>query len=127
MGITLTTALSFQAGHGEPAETLAEVKINSFSVDIIGKTLSICTQYGNTVGGIWVAGNAAGHCHLIENLPEQINYADPENSIAADPVYDILMGTSLTSAEGVSLYGEVGTSLYQVLLDKGIYEGTINV
>jgi len=127
MSITLTTPLTFDPGHGLPVEVLNEAKINAFRVDIIGKTLMIDTQYGNTVGGTWVSGSAPGHTHLIENKPAQINYADPDNSLEADPVYDTLMGTSLTSAAGSPLYGEVGVSLYQVLVDEGIYEGTIEV
>lgn len=127
MAITLTNPFTFQPGHGLPAETLNEVKIVSFSVDIVAKVLKISTQYGNHVNDVWVPGNAPGHVHRIENHPEQINLADPENSIPANPVYDNLMATSLTPAAGVPIYDVVGTSLYQVLLDEGLYEGTISV
>lgn len=125
MAINLDTAFTYQPGHGLVQEILSEVKIIHFSIDIEAKVLTIRTQYGNHINDVWVAGNAPGHDHQIKNIPEIINYADPENSIPADPVYDTLMATSLTPAAGLPLYGVVGASLYQVLIDEGLYEGTI--
>lgn len=127
MGIRLTEPFSFQPGHNAPVEVLAEIKITSFSVDIVGKVLTINTDYGNTVDGVWVQGNANGHTHRVENKPEQINYADPANSIPADPVYDILMGTTVTPAAGVPVYGVVGLSLYTILISEGLYAGEIEL
>ena len=126
MTIALTTPLEYPAEHGCPAETLGEVKIIDFHVSIVESWLTITTQYGNTVDGTWIPGCAAGNEITVRNEPAQFDPADLENSILADPAYNILVGTSLTSAAGVPTYGEVSKGLYQFLVDKEHYIGTVN-
>lgn len=124
MTITLTTPHNYLPGHGKPTQVCHEVKIILFTVDIIASYLDIEAQYGNTVEGIWQASDAPTESYRVANWPEVINPYDPENSQPANPEYNILVGTSLTSATGVPIYGEVSDGLYQWLLDKGHYVGT---
>jgi hypothetical protein len=125
MTIALTTPLSYDPGHGGATETLNEIKIIDFHVSIVEAWLTLVTQYGNTVEGVWIPGSAPGHDITIRNTPEILHPDDPEQSIPADPAYNILVGTSLTSAADVPVYSEVSDGLYQYLLDKAHYVGTI--
>lgn len=125
MTIALTTPHIYDPGHGDAPEVSNEIKIVDFHMSIVESCLTIITQYGNTSEDVWIAGNAPGHDITIKNTPAQIHPDDPEQSIPADPSYNILVGTSMTSATGVPIYGEVSDSLYQYLIDKGHYIGTI--
>ena len=124
MTIELTTPFSYTPGHGESSVSYAEVKIIFFSVNIELMCIVLRVQYGDTVSGNWTPGKVPIHQILIEDVAEKIDSAGDE--IDANPVYSILMGTSLTSDTGVSLYNDVGNNLYQHLIDKGFYTGTIN-
>ena len=126
MTIALTTPFTYDPGHGNTPESLGEVKIIDFHVSIVESWLTLVTQYGNTVEGVWLPGSAPGHDITIRNTPEITHPDDPGQSIPADPAYNILVGTSLTTATGVPVYGEVSNGLYQYLIDNVHYVGTIS-
>lgn len=127
MTIALTTPLTYDPGQEwGGTEVLNEVKIVEFHVSIAESHLTLVTQYGNTVDGVWIPGSAPGHDITVRNAPEILHPDDPELSIPANPAYNILVGTSLTSATGVPVYGEVSAGLYQYLLDSEHYVGTVS-
>ena len=122
MPILLDTPFQFSPGHNKPIETYNEVKIVKFAVDIAISELHLLIQYGNTVSGVWVAGQAQINSVFVENLEDRV---DGGVEIPAFPAYDILVGTSVTTGTGISLYNDVAQNLYQYLIDQEIYEGTI--
>ena len=137
MTIELTTPLTYDPGHGGAPEVLNEVKVIDFHVNIVEFWLTMTTQYGNTVDGAWIAGNAPGHDVHIQNTPVQVHPDDPEQSIPADNAYNIMIMTKVLAATISALaledpvpdlyvYNLVSDGLYQYLLDNGHYIGTIN-
>jgi len=113
MTITLTTPI--QTGTVDPAGPYEEVKIIQFVLDTVAKCIWVNCQYGNTTGGVWVPGVKAGaavdRSYCIKDEGEDTDYTDmvTAESVAADEVY----------------YDKVSAILYQWLLDKGHYIGTI--
>ena len=114
MPITLTTPI--QTGAVDPNGPYAEVKIVQFTMDTIKKYIWIVCQYGNTVNGNWTPGIKAGvavdKTFGIKDEGEDTDYTDMVTAVsaAADEVY----------------YDKVKNILYQWLLDKDHYIGTIS-
>lgn len=126
MPITLDTPFEYSPGHGQAQETYNEVKIVFFSVDVNSREAMIRTEYGNTVSGTWIPGKTPVSQFVVENRAAHIGPGGEQ--IAEDAAYNILMGTSFTQLPtGSSVYDEVGISLYNYLLSKGIYEGTLGI
>jgi hypothetical protein len=113
MPITLTTPI--QTGALDPNGPYAEVKISQFLLDTVDKCIWITCQYGNTDEGVWIpsikAGLVVDRSYCIRDEGEDTDYTDmvTAESAAAEEVY----------------YDKVKTILYQWLLDKGHYVGTI--
>ena len=122
MPILLDTPFQFSPGHAKPAETYNEVKIIKFSVDVSIGQLHLLVQYGNTVSTVWQAGKAEIKPVFVEDRGPTV---DGGVEIPADPAYSTLVGTSVTSGTGISLYNDVSLNLYQYLIDEGLYAGTI--
>lgn len=104
MPIQLTK--SFDPGDIDPEVAYAQVKIVSYIVDIISRTLRMNCEYGNTVTGVWTPGKVP--ITAIEL-----------NSAAFLP----LMLQAVV--QGETVYNAVSRVLYQHLIDEEIYPGTI--
>lgn len=129
MPIMLDTPYNYSPGHGEADVPCNFVFITDFRFRSTSRLLTWTTQYGNFQGTDW-NGQGELRSFRIENCPAEFafNRGDPENPILtkeADPVFDQFVEDSLTSAAGVPIYDEVSKSLYQWLIDKGHYSGTI--
>ena len=122
MPILLDEPLTYNPGSGQDEHIYSWVMITDFRIRTVMKMATIIIQYGNVVDGNWTPGELV-HRVLVENIPEQLD--GQGGGIPADPKFDILVGASLTSAAGVSLYNDVSTNLYQYLIDEGIYSGEI--
>lgn len=122
MPILLDEPLVYNAGHGEPEQLYSWVMITDFRIRTVIKSVTINTQYGNVVDGLWVGGELE-HRSIIENIPEVLD--GQGGGTPADNKFDDLVGGALTTAGGISLYNDVSTNLYQYLIDEGIYSGEI--
>jgi hypothetical protein len=115
MPITLTTPI--QTGALDPEGPYEEVKILEFTPNAVNKTIVILCQYGNTVNGEWVPGIKAGivadQGFIVRDEGEGTDYT--------------IMAAKLIVADdvGKSFYDRISGILYQWLLDKGHYVGTI--
>jgi len=124
--IVLDTPFAYSPGHGHPVESYPHVFLRKFSYESAHRCMFLEFQYGTVSNGIWVAGDASDEAVVIENHPAQIDPHNPENSIAADPAFDVLIGTTMIdqSHVGQQLYLVVATNLYQRAIDDGHYQGT---
>ena len=77
-------------------------------------TIRLVVEYGNTVNGKWVTGK------FFTGSTNQ----NPKSHLIVDEDYTAMIST-LSSAEGAPLYGEIKDALYAYLLNKGLYPGTI--
>lgn len=130
MPILLTTPLQQPALHGQPAASYGEVMIIAFGVQTVDKQLSITCQYGNTVGNEWQPSPLPSVVHTVENTDQITTVPQtPDDQVEliqeADPAYDLLMVSTHALSTTTLLYDEVSTSLYQYLIDEGIYDGSI--
>lgn len=123
--IQLTTAFELPAMHGQPAATYTEVKIIAIGINLWEKEIAVTSQYGNTDGnGDWQPGIIETVVHVINNIPVQVD-ADGNQITPADPEFDLFVASSFPSSINNPLYDEVADTLYQHLIDEGIYTGTI--
>jgi len=103
-----------------------ELKIISFSLNPNQKKLYCVLEYGNTINDEWVKGVLSDFSISIGNTPEREEY-DSENELVVIPAtteYDDLMAM-LPFNTTDSLYTQVAKALYQYLLDKELFAGTI--
>jgi hypothetical protein len=116
------------AVHGSPAEQYNEVKIVAINIVPFGddKEITMTCQYGNTDNDDeWQPSIRLDKMpHTILNRDVVVD-ADGNEVEPAEPNYDLFVLAAVTSAPGAYIYDEVAESLYQWLLDEGIYEGTI--
>ena len=110
--IELTTVF---ASGDMAADDFTHVRIQSFNVDLAKKQIAIDTLYGTESGGDFVAGvdvpRITRKRFHITNVGEAAEY----DAIAA----------KLTSDADVPIYEEVARELYQWLLDKAHFVGSI--
>jgi len=126
MPIVLTTPFSFDPGHGQPVESYGEMKIVEFVCGVQESQIRMRCQYGDTVDGTWVPGNAPESAHVVEDRPAAEN-------VPATSDYTDLVAASRTTADdeitpgdgGHSIYVGAARELYEWLIARGIYDGTI--
>jgi len=109
MPIQLTTPIP--AGGLDPeAEEYTQAKLIDFRHQIAGDIggMLLLVEVGNTVGGVW----------------KPARPSKPKRYPIKGDDYNTMV-TKLTSAADVPIYDEVSRELYQWLLDKGYYVGTI--
>lgn len=123
MSITLDTPIQQPPLHGAPAATYGEVKIIVVGLSLVEKQLALTCQYGDTVDGDWVPSPLPSIVHTLCNHEQVIS--NQEVLVEADPAYDLFMVGAFASSTSTYLYDEVAESLYQYLIDEGIYAGTI--
>lgn len=105
MPIQLTNA--YNPGDADPGKTYAQVKIIDHEVRLVQQLIIIRCKYGNTVGGEWVEGLQRG----------------TNDTVVSGADFVALVGS--TPAQLSTIYNMVSKALYQYLLDKGVYAGTI--
>lgn len=110
MPIVLDTPLST----GDIDGSYDEVKIVEMRWLGERSTIRLIVEYGNTVNGTWVPGKA---------FTGAVNQ-NPKTHLIVDADYTAMVST-LSSAQGAPLYGEIKDALYDYLLNKGLYPGTI--
>ena len=129
MTIQLTTPMQMPAVHGQPAETNNEVKIVAIGIVPFGeyKEITMTCQYGNTdQDGDWAPSTQVPKMvHTIENTEATVDPDTGGELVPADPAFDLYVASSFPSSLQNTLYDEVAESLYQHLIDEGIYAGTI--
>lgn len=109
MPILLTT--SFNAGDLEP-QPLTHVMIKDFNVDIAAQCILIRTIRGYMSGSDFIqAANKSPGGTVQKFLVNEDDY--------------VALVAKTTSATGVPIYDEVARELYQYLIDKGHFAGTI--
>ena len=119
MPISLTTAFSYEPGHGQSTISYGEVKIICFTQVTEENRIDMHVQYGDTVDGKWVPGVVPVHMLSIQDTP-----AIPPD-IPAGNDYLMFVGTKYPTSTSNLLYVEVANTLYQYLIDQGLYAGTI--
>ncbi len=120
MPIQLTTPLDHKAGHDIPNAIYTHIKITSFRMIPDAQAIELIINYGTNIDGVFTKGRTHQRVMWIKNKEE-----DTINNIPADPIYNNLMIAAVASAESAPLYTEVARSLYEWLINKGHYEGTI--
>ena len=114
-----------------PYRGYAEVKIVEIRLRIQRRNLFLLFQYGETVGGRWIAGDLVPDERLVANVEQLV---DGESEIrAADPIYDVLVASSKAAARDVAAAGDGGfncyagtaRNLYRHAIDSGWYKGSI--
>jgi hypothetical protein len=105
----------------------AQVELKQPTIDPDNKRISFGIQYGNTISGAWVPAMPLGQeirpqIYTIYNHPEDLE-ADPP--VAADPQYDILIASTLSTTVGEPAFELVANAVYQWLLSNGYYDGII--
>ena len=138
MTIALDTTYVYDPGQGGTVENNDEVKVTEFTPYILEKRMRIVCQYGNTVNEVWLPSSANTVDVWAVNKPEVVHPDDPEQSIPADPQYDLMMANAkLTAAEITTLaaedpvldvytYGLVSKGMYEWLVSKNHFQGTAN-
>jgi len=109
MPIILTTP--FDPGDTDPGQTYAAVQIVSMRWALSGYVEVEC-QHGNVVAGAWVPGSKPTTWHSIADNPK-----------TGDKDYSAIVTTK--PLEGESVYAGAGRGLYEHLVAKGIYPGTV--
>jgi len=116
MPITLTTPI--QTGAVDSNGPYTEVKLAPITLDPTTDSVWLVCQYGNTVNGIWVpgvnVGVVANKSFCVKDAGEDTDYTDMVTKLIEQ------------SDVGKSFYDRIATILYQWLLDKGHYIGTIS-
>lgn len=138
MTIALDTTYVYDPGHGGTVENNDEVKIIEFTPYILERRMRIVCQYGNTNEEVWLPSSAPTVDIWAVNEPELVHPQDPEQSVEADPVYDTMMAEAkLSAAEITALaaldpvpdvytYGLVSKGMYQWLVNKNHFQGTVS-
>lgn len=89
-----------------------EVKIVSFELNSVDKFIKIVCEYGNTVASVWTPGTAARRqAFMIVDTGVDTDFTD--------------MIANLCPDTSTSIYDAASDKLYQWLIDKVIYSGTI--
>lgn len=101
----------FNIGAADPNSPYSQVKILEFTLRPTLHQIRLLTQYGNTVGGVWVSGVGVSNITVREYV---INDGDYSTMVA-----------SASAGAGEVYYDKVSGLLYQWLLDQGHYAGTI--
>jgi hypothetical protein len=109
MPLQLTTSLN--VGALDPNSPYQQVKIVEFQLNPTRGTVDLTVQHGNTVDGSWVLGKAVEGITVRRFRIDGSDYAT--------------MMASVSAAAGEVYYDKVSTLLYQWLLDKSHYVGTI--
>jgi len=132
MPIQLDTPFEFHRGHGLPVEVCSLVKIIGFGAETaVERVFRIEVQYGNVVGGIWVASYAETRTFHIVNTPAVMGIdpetGEPGEAEPADMAYDDMTEAARTQLPpGSKIEEELGLSLYTWLLaNVAEYAGTI--
>ena len=123
MPIRLTTPFQFSPGHGQAVESYAEVKVSSFHLAPDEKHMRLIIQYGNTIDGAWHAGKVPSAEVVIADTPEHLGAGGEQVPASID--FSKLAGLTYPTSTTERLYDQVARSLYQYLIIKGLYEGTI--
>lgn len=91
-----------------------EVKIVQMLWDAEQSLIRLKCQYGNTINGTWTPGK------------------DFHGATRQNPEFHFIQGTeyismlsSMATGEDLLLYAEVRDALYDYLMNKGVYSGTI--
>jgi len=123
MPITLTTPKA--TGDLDPnaaGNQYTQVKITKQTIDLTRKLLTVTVSYGNTVNGHWVPGILPAMSFAAIDQP-----ANGDQPAVTD--FTDLVGTAPAApVEGTptpSLYDQVSKRLYQWLLAKQFFPGTI--
>ena len=104
-------------------ENYTTVKILHFSWDNVNKMMQIACVLGRMAAGKFAAGKKEPLVVVIKDIPAQGVEGDP-GYVPADPQYtDLVTGTHANANELV--YAAVQRFLYQWLLDRGYFTGTI--
>lgn len=109
MPIQLTTAIS--GGDFEPG-MLTHAKIMQFTMSPNVQKISLRVHLGGLVAGVF---QSAAFPHVGTTVRDHEIEGQEYNTIIA----------ATASAQGANLYDEVSSALYQWLLDKGHFVGTI--
>ena len=129
MPLALTTPLNCGASDAtENVTQYAQVKIIKQEIDIENRRITIKVQYGNTIEGAWVPAMPIGQVnrpsqYLIYNIPE----SEDENGdpVPADPEYNTIVAAAVSTAADQRAYDITASYLYQWLIDKGYFAGTV--
>lgn len=120
MPILLTS--SIQTGDLDTSGPYLHVKITDLILDTINKKITVTCFHGNDSGGIWTQGIKARDRFAIKNIPAVLD-EDGVEITPADPQYDTII--AIMPGAGETIYQAASKQLYQWLLDKGHYVGTI--
>lgn len=92
----------------------SEVKITQMLWDAEQNLIRLKCQYGNTVNGVWTPGK---DFHGATRQNPEFHF------IQGEDYFTIL--TSTASGENQLIYNKVRDTLYDYLMNKGIYSGTV--
>lgn len=140
MPIQLTNPLVHNPGRGLAVESYAQAKILGFEA-IVEPTdqaqTTVRVQYGDTVDGKWVGGQAAIEYITIKDTQlevEEVAVLDDEGDptgareyveVPAVLTYSNWTGSTYPTSTGNLLYTELAIALYTYLLAQAGFEGTI--
>lgn len=109
MPIQLTTPMN--VGVVDPNSPYQQAKIVQFALLPVAKRIEMHVQLGNTISGDWAPGIVGSEITVKKFLVEGEDYNT--------------MVSSTSAGAGEVYYDKVSALLYQWLLDKGHYVGTI--
>lgn len=99
-----------------------QAKIVQQVLNLREQTITLEIEYGNTVAGEWRPGILPRAIYQIRDVPGTID--SDGNPVAAQPHYTNLV-TALPANTTTPIYGHAALALYQWLLDRGLFTGTI--
>ena len=115
----------------------AELKIIQQMINTKAAVIELVLEYGNTVDGSWVSGISKPERVQISDGPPQMGCTDAGDPEATPPVpanwveiapattdYTDLLSSLPTDANEL-IYDGAARVLYQWLIDKGLFAGTI--